>query len=246
MNLRVVVIDDEYLSRQEIIFLLNKLSWVKIIGEANCGIDGLSIIKELQPDLILVDIQMPDITGICLSKELEKLGVKSKVIFTTAYDEYAIQAFEVNAVDYILKPYDQERVIKSLVRTRQLIENNSYSIYKPTPIISPIKKLPVWKEDKLFLIEIDDILYAYTEGRDILIKTLKQSYISNYSLQELEEKLESSGFFRCHRSYLINMNQIREVSPWFNGAYTAKFDGIKEDIPISRNQVKKFKDLLDI
>lgn len=248
MSIKAVIIDDEYLSIEELSFLLSKIDYIDIVGKADCGMDGLNIVKELKPDLVFVDVRMPDITGIQLSKEINKLNIKCRIIFTTAYDQYAIEAFDVNAIDYILKPYEDERVFRAASKAKSIIENNNIDANRsyPTPSNIAFNKLSVLKDDRLILIDIEDILLIYTEDRNIYIKTNKETFISNYSLQELEEKLSEKGFFRTHRSYLVNLNKIKEVSPWFNGSYVAIIDGINTEIPISRNHIKSFKQILGI
>ncbi|HCJ56246.1 LytR/AlgR family response regulator transcription factor [Lutispora sp.] len=246
MQINTIVIDDEYPSREELKFLISKMPFIKIVGEANSGLDGLELVKKLRPDLVLTDIRMPDITGIQLINEINNLGIKCKVIFTTAYDQYAIKAFEVNAVDYILKPYDEERVAKAVIRIKNILENKSSEAANNPGNTVSLNKLPLWKGDKLILVDIDSIIYAYTEGRDIFIKADKETYLSSHSLHELEEKLKGKGFFRTHRSYLVNMNKINEISPWFNGAYAAKIGEANDEIIISKKQVKKFKEILGI
>lgn len=246
MSIRAIIIDDEYLSIEELSFLLSKINYIDIIGKADCGIDGLNLIKELDPDLVFVDVSMPDITGIQLSKELNRLNIDCMIIFTTAYDQYAIDAFDVNAIDYILKPYEEERVLKAASKAKSIIEGNNLSTKKTPPSNISFNKLPVLKDDKLILSDIDDILFIYTEDRNIYIKTNKETYTSNLSLQELEDRLGGKGFFRTHRSYLVNLNKIREVSPWFNGSYIAFVEGLSDEIPISRNHVKLFKQILGI
>jgi len=246
LNIKSVIIDDEYLSIEELSFLLSKIDYIDIVGKADCGIDGLNLIKKLNPDLVFVDVKMPDITGIQLSKEINKLNVKCRIIFTTAYDQYAVEAFDVNAIDYILKPYEEERVLKAASKAKYILKNNNITTIKvPTNNIA-FNKLPVLKDDKLILTNIEDVLLIYTEDRNIYIKTSKETFISNYSLQELEERLSEKGFFRTHRSYLVNLNKIREISPWFNGSYVAILEGLTDEVPISRNHVKLFKQLLGI
>lgn len=246
MNIKSIIIDDEYLSIEELSFLLSKISYIDIIGRADCGLDGLHLITELNPDLIFVDVQMPDITGIQLSKEINKLNINCKIIFTTAYDQYAIEAFNVNAIDYILKPYEEERVIKSVLKVKNNLENDR--IHTELDSINSINfnKLPALKDDKLMLIDIKDILLIYAKDRNIYIKTNKEIYTSNHCLQELELKLNKKGFFRTHRSYLINLNKLKEISPWFNGSYIANIEGIDDEIPISKSNIKSFKQILGI
>ena len=232
------------MSIEELSFLLSKINYIDIVGKANCGIDGVKLIKEIQPDLVFVDVNMPDITGIQLCREINRLNIKCKVIFTTAYDQYAIEAFNVDAIDYILKPYEEERVVKAALKAKHTLENTTTTSV-PTNNIT-FNKLPVLKDDKLVLIDIENILFIYTEDRNIYIKTKKEVFCSSYSLQELEDRLSGKGFFRTHRSYLVNLNKIKEVSPWFNGSYIIILDGIDDEIPVSRNHVKLFKQILGI
>lgn len=246
MNIKAVLIDDEHLAIEELSFLLSKIPYVNIIGQADCGIDGLNLIKNLNPDLVFADIKMPDMTGLQLSKEINRLDLKCKIIFTTAYDQYAIEAFNVNATDYILKPYEYDRVLKAVLKVKNILENNNPVNETPSPPNITLDKLPALKDDKLILIDIKNILLIYTKDRNVYIQTSKEIYDSNQSLHELEEKLSKKGFFRTHRSYLINLNKIREISPWFNGAYIATIEGIDDEIPISRNNVKSFKQILGI
>lgn len=246
MGIKTIIIDDEYLAIEELAFLLSKSSQIDIIGKADCGIDGLELVKKLKPDLAFVDIKMPDITGIQFSKEIKMKNINCKIIFTTAYDQYAIEAFNVDAIDYVLKPYEEKRVLKAVSKAKNIIENNHIYTSKIHTNNIILNKLPVLKDDKLILIDIKDILLIYTEDRNIYIKTKYEIFISSYSLQELEDRLRYKGFFRTHRSYLVNLNKIKEISPWFNGAYVVILEGINHEVPVSRNQVKTFKQILGI
>ncbi len=246
MKITAVIIDDEYLSIEELSFLLSKIHFIEIVGKAECGLDGLDLIRNLKPDLAFVDVKMPDISGIQLVKKINELDIHCKIIFTTAYDKYAIEAFNVDAIDYILKPYEEKRVIKSLLKAREIIENTAKQHTELPPVNISFNKLSALKDDRLILIDTKDILLIYTEDRNIFIKTKKEIFSSSYSMQELEERLSKDGFFRTHRSYLVNLNKIKEVSPWFNGSYIAVLDGINDEIPISRNHVKEFKRILGI
>lgn len=138
MNIRAVIIDDEYLSIEELDFLLSKIDFIDVVGKANCGVDGLKLIKELDPDLVFVDVRMPDITGIQLSKEVSRLNIDCNIIFTTAYDQYAVEAFDVNAIDYILKPYEEDRVLKAAMKAKSLMENKNLNTTFPLKLLKVI------------------------------------------------------------------------------------------------------------
>lgn len=246
MNIKVVVIDDEYLAIEELSFLLSKVPYIRILGKGEGGIEGLKLVEELKPDLVFVDVKMPDITGIQFSKEIKRRNIDCKIIFTTAYDQYAIEAFDVDAIDYILKPYEEERVLRAVSKAKDIIKNNNVVSNKVSENNIILNKLPLLKDDKLVLIDVEDILLIHTEDRNIYIKTNTETFISSYSLQELEERLKAKGFFRTHRSYLVNLNKIKEITPWFNGTYVATLEGSNKEVPISRNQVKSFKQILGI
>jgi len=154
-------------------------------------------------------------------------------VFTTAYDSYAIQAFEVNALDYILKPYHDARVLKAAHKARVALDKTRAQAARFGK-----DRLAVRREEKVFILPYDDIALAFADGRDILICAKQVVYKSDLSLQELEEKFAMRNFFRCHRGYLVNLDKIKEISPWFSGGYVLKLDGFAQDVPVSRKQVK--------
>jgi len=192
------------------------------------------------------------------------------IVFATAYDQHAIQAFEVNAIDYLLKPFDEERVLKTVERIRQRkqnLQNDSQDVALNNSLrellkkmagesvaattaqlqVPKISKLAVQGEESIVLIDPKDILYVYRENRDVFIKTSDKVYSTKYTLQTLEEKLASYSFFHAHRSYLVNLNFAKELVPWFNGAYTLVLnDEERSRVPVSRAYVKALKDILEI
>ena len=266
----VVIADDEPLARDELTYLLKQCEDIEIVGEATQGIEALEKILELKPDVAFLDIHMPSLDGLNVARKLLEEHQKLMIVFATAYDQHAIQAFEVNAVDYLLKPFDEERVLKTVERIRQRISNNkdnsqnemlNNSLIKllkkmdidrvpaavgqvKAPIIS---KLAVQGEESIVLIDPKDILYVYRENRDVFIKTSNKVYSTKYTLQALEEKLEIYPFFHTHRSYLVNLNFVQELVPWFNGAYTLILNNEeRSEVPVSRTYVKALKELLGI
>ncbi|KGK91858.1 hypothetical protein DP73_00550 [Desulfosporosinus sp. HMP52] len=266
----VVIADDESLARDELTYLLKQCSDVDIVGEATEGAEALALILDLKPDVAFLDIHMPNLDGLAVARKLLEEDLNLMIVFATAYDRHAIQAFEVSAIDYLLKPFDEERVIKTMERIRQRIEspltaakghvlNNALlellskmtgdglSMPKRHTQVSKISKLAVQSEESVVLIDPQDILYVYRENREVFIKTEEKVYLIKATLQTLEEKLASYPFFRPHRSYLVNLNFARELVPWFNGAYTLILNDAKRSkVPVSRAYVKALKDELDI
>lgn len=266
----VVIADDEPLARDELTYLLKQCEDIEIVGEATQGTEALEKILALKPDVVFLDIHMPKLDGLAVARKLLEEDQDLIIVFATAYDKHAIQAFEVNAIDYLLKPFDEERILKTVERVRQRVRNPKNDVPNESvnnslmellkkmaggslpmtvsQVHAPkISKLAVQGEESVVLIDPKDILYAYRETRDVFIKTSKKVYSTKYTLQTLEEKLASYPFFRSHRSYLVNLNFVQELAPWFNGAYTLILnDEKRSQVPVSRAYVKALKDVLEI
>lgn len=236
MAIRAVIIDDEQPARQELSFLLRQLEWLEVVGEAETADEGMAVILALCPQLVFLDIKLPGANGLELAKEIAQLPDKPHVVFTTAYDSYALAAFEVNALDYILKPYHEARVLKAAHKARVALDKGRAQVARPAK-----DRLPVRRDEKVYILPFDDISLAFADGRDILVGAKQAVYRSELSLQELEEKFATHNFFRCHRGYLINLDKIKEISPWFSGGYVLKLEGFAADVPVSRKHVKEFK-----
>ncbi|MBS3937957.1 MAG: response regulator transcription factor [Peptococcaceae bacterium] len=232
-----MIIDDELPARQELRFLLQKLPWLAIVGEAEDSATGLDMVLAEHPDLVFLDIAMPQRSGVDLCKELAQLPDPPQVVFATAYHHYAVEAFELCALDYVLKPYHAQRVYKAAHKARLAVAKK----HSLTTVRAPLDRLPVRADEKVMLIPYDDIAVAYTDGRDVLVSVKGTVHKCELSLQELEERLQANNFFRTHRSYLVNLDKILEVSPWFSGSYVLKIEGTTLEVPVSRKQVKDFR-----
>lgn len=261
--MRVVIVDDESPARDELKYLLEQMENVDIIGLARNGQEALAIIPELRPDVVFLDIQMPDISGLSVARELyQRLGPElfPLLVFATAYDQHALEAFEVNAADYVLKPFSEERLQQTVQRLKhslqekgcppEQVEGTRLDREKLDRILSllespsPKAKLPVEENERMILLNAEEIVFAGIEGRHVLIKTLDASYATNYSLSELEERL---GLVQTHKSYLVNKEMVREIVPWFNGTYNLIMnDRDRSQIPVSRTYVKSVKQALKI
>jgi len=187
-----------------------------------------------------VDIHRGDMSGTDLCAILQKMQPDVKIIFATAYDEYAIKAFEMNATDYIMKPFDPVRVRRALERTN----SDPAAAHPPGCLLG---KLSILSDKRVVVMDIPDIAYIETDSRSCILHTRSGDYTSPQPLAYFEKKLSEEGFFRIHKSYLVNLSFIIELSPWFNGMYCAKLRGYeRESIPVSRKQVKAVKDLFEI
>lgn len=249
MKLKALIVDDEYPARQELRNLLASFTDIEVVGEAANAPEALQLIKALEHDILFLDIQMPGLNGLQMARELQRLANPPSVIFTTAYEEYAVEAFEVSALDYLLKPFDEVRLARALEKARRVMMSQGK---KPggtakTRGVEPINRIPVEKWDKTVLINQDDIVYAYTEDDYVYIKLFNDKMLTRYTLKDLESRLAGGGFFRAHRQYLVNLRKVREILPYFKGAFTLVVeDAQRTEIPVSRANVKKLKKLLGL
>lgn len=260
MSIKVLIADDEPLARNQLIYLLKKIEGVEIVGEASTGEDTLRMIKEIRPDTVFLDIQMPKINGIEVAHKMLDWENPPFIVFATAYDEHAVKAFELNAIDYVLKPFEEDRVIMTIKRIKsRSCPNTSYfselSVFLnkvmhefPSAFAQKQNKLIVEKDDCLIVLNPEEIVYISREGRDVVVKTTtKKIFLSNNSLHFFESKLRLNGFLRTHRAFLVNLEYIHQVIPWFNGAYTLILkDDDKSKIPVSRSYIKSLKEVLGI
>ncbi|NLJ87386.1 MAG: response regulator transcription factor [Epulopiscium sp.] len=251
--MRIILVDDEKPALEELTYIINKYSFIELIGTYNNPTIALERILKEKPDVVFLDVEMPEINGFTIAREIIRAEMDTIIVFVTAFDEYAIKAFEVNAVDYILKPFHEERIDLTIKRIKNISkqhnkENNQKVIQKILEIqeTKPINKLPVWKNNRILLLNPEDIIYCTMEDGKTVIVTEDERYITDGKLIYLEEILKQDGFFRCHRSFLVNLNTINEVIPWFNNTYIIKMKGIDDEIPISRRHMKEFKKLLNI
>src|SRR6202048_2739693 len=259
MSLSAVIVDDEQLARDELAFLLKDVGDVDVVAQGKNGLEGVNLIREHNPDLVFLDVQMPGLDGFgVIKKLLDKKVVLPKIVFATAFDQYAVKAFEVNAVDYLLKPFDKKRVAQSLQKARakqdpevvpgERIETlmRMLESQKPQPSKLLLKAL-----GRMFLVDQKEICYASIEDGVITVVTAGPTGMEGHSncrtLEELLGSLDPGLFWRAHRSYLVNINRIREVVPWFKSSYQLRMDDKKQsEIPVSRAQTKRLRELFGL
>lgn len=235
-KLTALVIDDEKFAREELIDLLSESDDIQVLDEANNAIDGLKKIHQLKPDVIFLDIQMPLVTGIELIGMLDPDNMPN-VVFVTAYDQYAIQAFEDNAFDYLLKPIDTQRLQKTLQRLKRTQqEKGSYQVLSP----NQLEQIPCAGHNRIMLIPTDNVEFACIEVSGVQIQTAERKMTTQLTLKILEEK---TPLLRCHRQYLIHLKAIREIKLIDNGlAEITTVSG--HQIPVSRRYLKELKERL--
>jgi two-component system LytT family response regulator/two-component system response regulator LytT len=254
-TIQTLIIDDEKPARDELAYLLKAFPEIDVVGQGKNGVEALALIKEHSPDLVFLDVQMPGLNGFGVIKKL--IDRKQKVphiVFATAYDNYAVQAFEVNAVDYVLKPFDKGRVAKAIQRAKRMIETHASPAEQLESLVNKLGtargaqpvKLLVKTQHRLFLVDSDDIIFASIEDGLISVFAKDLEGTSNYrTIEELQSSLDSDRFWRAHRSYLVNINHIKEVVPWFKSSYMLKMNDKKQsEVPVSRAQTKRLRELL--
>ena len=259
-TLRAIVVDDEQLAREELCFLLGQLNDVEVVGQAGNGIEALKVVDEQSPDLVMLDVQMPGLTGFEVARRLLRAGVEAHFVFVTAFDQHAIEAFEVNAVDYLLKPVEAGRLGTAVDRARRRIQSDRQAA-KPQSTDEMERLLQVLSErqdrreqlalkvaDRFLLVQSDEVVHASVQDDVITVVTNSLSGTSNYrTLDELQARLDPAIFWRVHRSHLVNINKIKEIVPWFSRNYILKMRDAKgSEIPVSRSQTKRLREYLKL
>lgn len=244
--MKAILIDDERLARTELKSLLQNHEQIKIVGEAKNGIEGIELIESLKPDLIFLDIQMPELNGFEMLKKLEHIP---KVIFTTAYDEYAIEAFKVNALDYLMKPVDPKNLENALAKLKETTEDDEFTsknlANRKDRVLTIKDRVFIKDGEKCFFPRLSDIRYFESHGNYIKVFFDENKPMILRSLNSLEDRLDANHFFRANRKYIINLNAITEVENWFNGGLQVTLTK-GEKIEISRRQAIRFKDVMSI
>ena len=256
--LRTVVVDDEPHAREELCFLLGQMPGVLIVGQAADGLEALTVITENTPDMVFLDVQMPGLTGFEVARRLVDSDTESRLVFVTAFDRHAVEAFEVNAVDYLLKPVEAERLATAVDRVRKRVHSDRAGQPVPDNLDRVLQfltdrqnrreQLAVKVGERFLLIQTDEVVHASVEDDVITVVTNSLSGTSNYrTLDELQARLDPEVFWRVHRSHLVNINKIREIVPWFSRNYLLKMKDAKgSEIPVSRSQTRRLREYLKL
>lgn len=258
--LRILVVDDEPLAREELCFLLGQAGGVEIVAQASNGVDALRLAGELRPDLLLLDVQMPGLTGFEVARRLIEADILPHLVFVTAFDQYAMDAFSVNAVDYLLKPVDLDRLEQTLerVRRRQASEQAArlpISTADLERVVEAVQarhgrrdQIAIRAGERFVLIQAEEVVHASVVDETIVVVTNSVSGTSNYrTLEELQARLDPAVFWRVHRSHLVNITKIKEIVPWFSRNYLLRMKDPKAtEIPVSRAQTRRLREYLQL
>jgi len=275
MPISALIVDDEQLSREELAYLLAELGGVDVVAQGANGIEGVELIEEYRPDLVFLDVQMPGLDGFAVIERLMSLRAKAganaepmpQIVFATAYDQYAVRAFDVNAVDYLLKPFDRARVEQAVERARGRLAGNAAESQNGSPVESQLDallrllkspqgaarvpqpaKLIVQLQSRLMLIDQAEICFAaIDEGVIRVVTQAFEGHSKCRTLEELLDQLDPAVFWRAHRGFVVNINHIREVVPWFKSSYQLRMNDKKQtEIPVSRAQTRRLRELFNL
>ncbi|MCL6610585.1 MAG: LytTR family DNA-binding domain-containing protein [Peptococcaceae bacterium] len=249
----VLVVDDEPPAQRELCYLINQVQGFEIVGVAGSGAEALELFQRVRPRAVFLDIQIYDINGINLAKRMREMDNGVIIIFATAHDRFAVQAYDLAAVDYIVKPYSTDRVARTLHRVATAVRLREED-QKFNRLVEMLKaenagpaRICTESEGKWSVIDSRDIVYVAAANRKTVIKLTCQKLCSSYTLQELEEKLDKNRFLRVHRAFLVNLEYVREVIPWFKGTYKLVLgDGQKSEVPVSRSHARLLKEKLGL
>ncbi len=246
-TIRAVLVDDEPLACDELSFLLKDLGGVEVLGQGRNGNEALELIETLQPDLVFLDVQMPGLTGLGVVRKLRERDVPVPLfVLVTAYDHYAVEAFDEEAMDYLLKPVDKDRLADTVERAQRALQGNAKPDARPEPDRKAHRtRLLIKANNRNFIVDASDVVYATIQDGLITVVSTRLEGQSNYrTIEELQSNLDSEMFWRAHRSYLVNINRIKEVIPWFKSSYQLRMDDKNQtEIPVSRVQTKRLRSL---
>jgi two-component system, LytTR family, response regulator len=251
-TISAILVDDEKLASEELAYQLKEFPDIDVIATASNGLEALKLIQDLEPDLVFLDVQMPGLDGMGVIRKLRELDIPLPYfVMATAYDQYAVEAFRWEALDYVLKPVDKERLTVAVDRARKAVSDRNKNV-QPEPV-SPKpalqrSKLLVRSNQRNFIVDAQDVVYATIDDGLITVVASNLEGQSNYrTIEELQSNLDPDTFWRVHRSYLVNIHRIKEVIPWFKSSFQLRMDDKKQtEIPVSRVQTKRLRALLKL
>jgi two-component system LytT family response regulator len=245
--MRTLIVDDEAPARERLKRLLADIEGVELIGEAEGGVQAVEMIERERPDLVLLDIQMPGLDGFGVIEALEDPPL---VIFVTAYDEYAIRAFEVNALDYLLKPFSRERLEKAVRRAQEALTEEQDFAMRLGPLLESLAtqgryltRLAVRDRDRIRVLDVDEMDWIDVEDEQVMVHVGDRAYLIRRTLTELEARLDPAHFFRAHRSAIVNLSRVKEVIPWFKGSHKLRLTTGAE-VDLSRARARALRKIL--
>lgn len=253
-TITTVVVDDEQLAADELSYLLKDFPEIELIATGSNGLQAVDLIRKLEPELVFLDVQMPGLDGLGVVRRLRENDIEAPhFIFVTAHDHYAVEAFRLEAMDYLLKPVDKGRLAETIDRARRVIQEKKAPAEPPPvaakPSVGPQRtKLLVRSSSRHFIVDANDLIYATIDNGLITLVTANLEGHSTYrTIEDLQANLDREQFWRVHRSFLVNINRIKEVVPWFKSSYQLRMDDKKHtEVPVSRVQTRRLRELFKL
>ena len=254
-TLTTIVVDDEELACDELSYLLRDFPEIEVVASGANGLEAVDLVQKLEPDLVFLDVQMPGLDGVGVVRRLREMEIElPHFVFVTAYDQYAVEAFRLQAMDYLLKPVDKARLAETIERALRVVQEKKPAEAQPPKApgpegrAAPRTKLLVRAQNRNFIVDANDVVYATIFNGQITLVATNLEGISSYrTIEDLQANLDPNMFWRVHRSYLVNMNRIKEVAPWFKSSYQLRMDDRKHtEIPVSRVQTRRLRELFKL
>ncbi|MBX9445146.1 LytR/AlgR family response regulator transcription factor [Dickeya chrysanthemi] len=243
--MKAIIVEDEFLAQQELGWLIKQHSQIEVDAVFDDGLDVLKYLQDNRVDVIFLDINIPSLDGVMLAKNINQFAHKPLIVFITAYKNHAVEAFELEAFDYILKPYHETRIVGMLQKLeaawqqQQLPAHSSSDSIRPAPMT-----INLLKDKRIIVTNIHDIYYAESHEKLTFVYTRRDEFVMSMNITEFCSRLPEAYFFRCHRSYCVNLSKIREIEPWFNNTYILKLSDLDFQVPVSRSKVREFRQLM--
>lgn len=245
-----IVVDDEQLACDELSYLLRDFPEIEVIATGSNGLQAVELVQKLEPELVFLDVHMPGLDGMGVIRRLREKDIDlPHFVFVTAYDQYAVEAFRLEAMDYLLKPVEKGRLAETIERARRAMQDKKApDVSVKTPASTPRTKLLVRANNRQFIVDAQDLIYATIDNGLITLMTSNLEGHSNYrTIEDLLANLDRDLFWRVHRSYLVNINRIKEVVPWFKSSYQLRMDDKRHtEIPVSRVQTRRLRELFKL
>ncbi|MCH1924830.1 LytTR family DNA-binding domain-containing protein [Shewanella sp. C32] len=251
--MKAIIVEDEPLAMEELLYIIQKHSQLDVVETFEDGLDAFKYLQTQQVDVVFLDINVPSIDGMLLARNIHQFAVKPRVVFTTAHKDFAAEAFEIEAFDYILKPFNEQRIKGVLSKLEALSAPAPASpATEPTPAApkaptsSSNPKVNLTKGERIFVTDVSAIYYVAADEKLTHVYTKDDEFVLNMTISEFIDKLPEEQFFRSHRSYCINLNKVQEIIPWYNSTYLVKLFDVDTQIPVSRSRIKAFRELMQL
>ncbi|ACS86140.1 LytR/AlgR family response regulator transcription factor [Musicola paradisiaca] len=242
--MKAIMVEDEFLAQQELRWLIKQHSQIEVDAVFDDGLDVLKYLQDHRVDVIFLDINIPSLDGVLLAKNISQFAHRPLIVFITAYKNHAVEAFELEAFDYILKPYHESRIVSMLQKLesawrQQQAQPTASGAPRPAPMT-----INLVKDKRIIVTNIHDIYYAESHEKLTFVYTRRDEFVMSMNITEFCSRLPEAHFFRCHRSYCVNLSKIREIEPWFNNTYILTLSDLDFQVPVSRSKVKEFRQLM--